>query len=121
MEEKLISLETAKLAKEKGFDWPVRFCYDKCEMLATYVPGEDKNYNNSAYCCNAAQQSLLQKWLRDVKKQDIEITTAGLSGNYYCFVPQTGWGYIYEGSEIKEFPSYEEALEAGLLESLKLV
>lgn len=114
MTEKLISLETAKLAKEKGF-W-ISICPFEW-VTDSGVPTKSGGIENY----QLVPQSLLQKWLRDVKKQDIEITTAGLSGNYYCFVPQTGWGYIYEGTNIKAFPSYEEALEAGLLESLKLV
>lgn len=104
MTETLIKYDTAVLAKEKGFDWIMGL-------------GQFDMMGNEVLC----SQSLLQKWLRDVKKQDIEVLTAGRSGYYYCFVTQTRNGYIYEGREIKEFPSYEEALEAGLLESLKLV
>lgn len=120
MKEQYISLETAKLAKEKGFNWPVEFCYDKCEMLATYFPGGNKNYNNSAYCLNAPTQSLLQKWLRDEKKIFVSPTFIGPDTNKFQYRLDIG-GSGMIGEHSGWFDTFEECLEAGLLASLNLL
>jgi len=109
MIEPLINFETAKLAKEKGCDLPL------------YIL-EDHNNGADILCT----QSLLQKWLRE--KHDIHIyvdTTPTFDSIHpkkwrasikYCFQPfkWTTGKYV-----IKD--TYEEVLETGLQEALKLI
>ena len=112
MEDTLITFETAKLAKEKGFEF---------KIVWEYILGFKDNHERDKYL---PTQSLLQKWLREKYNQHI-----------YLFPLDNGkWGfennsisinldhifinYMYEG---KKYNSYEEALEAGLQEVLKLV
>tara|TARA_R110002012_G_C11328222_1_gene576686 strand:- start:196 stop:495 length:300 start_codon:yes stop_codon:yes gene_type:complete len=97
MKEQLISFETAKLAKEKGFNWPC-LCYRQKsavigdETILEVMEGE-KYYDWNSYpqvpFYSMPTQSLLQKWLREVYNVHIQI--------------------------------YEEALEKGLFEALKLI
>jgi len=118
MTEQLISLATAKLAKEKGFNWNTYNHYDR------------RNYNNQIYevfpVCNigneaipATTQSLLQKWLRDIHKLHIRIT-CNLGDWYFEIDSIPGFISIKSQGE-QEYLSYEEALEAGLKAALNLI
>ncbi|MGK2861904.1 MAG: hypothetical protein ACSLE0_08220 [Chitinophagaceae bacterium] len=130
MKEQLITLETAILAKEKGFDWT-----DDNTICGGYVKngkvinGKKLKPNEWKDCIVfTPTQSLLQKWLRE--KHNIHIEPQ------YSFKYKSSeiewWFYIYPkiggGGRIKYFPqeigenlSYEKALEKGLEEALKLI
>ena len=131
MKEQLISLETAKLAKEKGFNIEVKTYFDikkfgdkPCEFYGRlnandYNSWDDKLKKNiNAGYISAPTQSLLQKWLREVYNIHIAVLPKILPSNeikYYCF----------KGKIKKDFKdlynTYEEALEKGLQEALKLI
>jgi len=104
MNEQLISFETAKLAKKKGFDWVVFGDYTKDGILIHTTP-------TAKY--KAPTQSLLQKWLREEKEIFIDVSYGNLNKKWYYSVSSTGFG------ETKK--DYEEALEAGLKEALNLI
>jgi hypothetical protein len=146
MKEQLITFETAVLAKEKGFD--LEFCNvgwhgdfgdlkgDNYPFLGTY------SFYKSIYCNNKDEhqiqrprQSLLQKWLREVHEiyvySEHDLNPKGNGILYH-----TNWGFINNPttenrndwyrvgggySENEEFKTYEEALEVGLQEALKLI
>ena len=65
MKEQLISSETAKLAKEKGFDEKCLFFYtgDSKELKQINLKGISNS--DTISFCSAPSQSLLQKWLRE--------------------------------------------------------
>ena len=131
MNEQLISFETAKLAKEKGFNIEVKTYFDikkfgdkPCEFYGRlnandYNSWDDKLKKNiNAGYISAPTQSLLQKWLREVHNIHIAVLPKILPSNeikYYCF----------KGKIKKDFKdlynTYEEALEKGLQEALKLI
>lgn len=134
MEEQLISLETAKLAKEKGFDWECNcvFFEDGIDDDLLYYEASAGKTQNSLLeehyfsCddkpfCTAPTQSLLQKWLREVHKIDVYST-------WGTYLEKTVW-YFYNSkisigatfSSKKHWNTYEEALEAGLFEALNLI
>ena len=101
MTEQRVTLDTAKLAKEKGFDIDSCRCGGFPDCICT-----DKS----------PTQSLLQKWLREEKAIHIEI---------YCNA--SGWGWILtklNGTSIKQLsdykflPDFDSALEIGLQEAL---
>lgn len=113
MQETIITFETAKLSKEKGFDLIVRNAYhyngSNCIEITT------KNSENIGI--SAPSQSLLQKWLRDV--HNIEIAVQWFDNCYIKAVakkPFKANTYRVEGID-----TYEEALELGLQEALKLI
>ena len=138
MEEQLISFETAKLAKEKGFEEFVSYCYLKDKKLyGTYsLMNEDdsafidimdgnelENHNSSDFDrYSAPTQSLLQKWLRE--KHHLIIIVA-----YQYEYDSTSYSYwIYKENNslpinqwVNDLNTYEEALEMGLQEALKLI
>lgn len=123
MQEELITFETAKLAKEKGFDVTVPQGYNS-EELDYQRFGLPKGIQ-FGICTNtlptsftAPSQSLLQRWLREVYNIHIAVLPKILPSNeikYYCF----------KGKIKKDFKdlynTYEEALEDGLQEALKLI
>ena len=101
MKEQLISLETAKLAKEKGFNIEVKTYFDikkfgdkPCEFYGRlnandYNSWDDKLKKNiNAGYISAPTQSLLQKWLRDREENIIIVfTMRDFHRNY------NGWYY----------------------------
>lgn len=139
MQEQLIEFKTAKLAKEKGFDWEVNHYYDttncnwhrvsKYENLTNkcWIQEPDgSNCKSRIGWISAPTQSHLQKWLRDVHK--IYLQPILLSQ----LVPESGWGYeltwidkkiktVFNTDESEEYKTCEESLEVGLLEALKLI
>lgn len=132
MEDKLIEYSTAKLAKEKGF----------VVEKYPYYTSPDSIITHSITKCliphyYAATQSLLQKWLREKYKTDITII---VNYNQHKQIKTYRCGIVYikqlsdrqlietffirpEGEKFLfiEFSTYEEALEIGLQEALKLI
>lgn len=119
MIEEIVTLETAKLAKEKGFpndnSWAFARFYSKgCD-------GEFKITPNSNHIddCYAPTQSLLQRWLREV--HDIYISIEWFWKSEYR-VRINDSGIIDHEDEFNyENHTYEEALEKGLQEGLRLI
>ena len=122
MEEQLISFETAKLAKEKGFDLYQTFSYWEGE-LTPHTPGyaledgktsQENYFNFERYY--APTQSLLQKWLREEHNIHlIAYKNINIDGYDWCYITTDGI------TNINSYKTYEEALEVGLQEALKLV
>ena len=132
MEEQKVIFETAKLAKEKGFDIPCENYYD------TYIDDDDidlcnyeenrgsnfaylrKNENDFEY--SAPTQALLQKWLRETYdihidfEYDLEPNMKTINVSF-CVINNKG--SLYE--EKKQYLKYEQALEQGLQKALKLI
>ena len=123
MKETLISFETAKLAKKKGFGW---FGFGEGEKFY-YPPTKELTRNHRGENYPAPTQSLLQKWLREVHK--IHICDEVRWNNFekqeliYEF-------WIKDMREVKASKriytcpstiSYEEALEEALQKALKLI
>jgi len=121
MEEQLISYETAVLTKQRGF------VIDPNEKV--YV---DKKLNNyvahwHAYAkeiISAPTQGLLQKWLREIHKIDV-LPILRSSGKYsydiYHYDTPNQIGERTRYTCMNSFSNYEECLELGLQEALKLI
>ena len=121
MEEKLITHETAKLAKEKGFDnvkykeYEPYYKKDGTHVVWHTLHGKR---NEEEVCCEIPTQSLLQKWLRE--KHNILVIPdydVGKKVFFYWLIQNTELRQGY----YKEFTSWEESFEKGLLEGLKLI
>jgi hypothetical protein len=143
MQEELITFETAKLAKEKGFIIPCENYYvdyvdDDVVDLFNYEEQRGSGFaelcrNNLDYKTSAPTQSLLQKWLREVHNIEVLINRIppeailsskkngkSILNNYNCYV----WSLnnnprIANNGSFHE--TYEEALEVELQEALKLI
>lgn len=115
MKEELITFETAKLAKEKGFDW-----YDDDTVCAGY---DGKNDEKNVIL--SPTQSLLQKWLRETHKLHCS-SDCNASGWFWQYETIEGtfikdWEYGGPDEDSGMWETYEEALEKGLQEALKLI
>lgn len=114
MDEQLIIFETAKLAKEKGFNiFTGKAWIEKEEQELFFTSAYTGVTNGIDY--HAPTQSLLQRWLREVHEIDVNVLPYNKNKKYYEV-----W---VEKSNItwSNFSTYEEALEVGLYESLKLI
>jgi hypothetical protein len=125
MEEQLISFETAKLAKEKGFESKSRYYNGSGELVEVpNIPENDYRYTNNIaqrFRYEAPTQSLLQKWLR--VNHDIHIEIVYWTDNTWS-AQLVGDRFKWEsGDDYEAFgcDTYEEALEIGLQEALKLI
>lgn len=107
-----VKFETAKLAKEKGFN-----------LISTtnnyYSPEGvlDGLWGSSGYY--ACTQTLLQKWLREVHNIDVLIDSVGGKHGYYHILQ-----FVNSGDNINSdynYTTYEKALELGLYQALKLI
>lgn len=156
MKEQLISFETAKLAKEKGFDiLCFNYYFEDGEFKENILTGQNGYYGddyevefeefledwndkmltkkNGGRCfgCSknkgyletfsAPTQSLLQKWLREVHNIHTNVHY-GLTFTFKINGDLKGNDYV-DYSEMDKFwgRTYEEALEKGLQEALKLI
>lgn len=117
MQDQLISFKTAQLAKEKGLDILTR--ENEWDLFTMYMKdgaSYEESLNNLSDCFLAVTQSLLQRWLREKYKIIVEV-------GYYDY---DNWNYSvwnpsrFENSD-PNFQTYEEALEEGLYEALKLI
>jgi hypothetical protein len=123
MTEELVTLETAKLLKEKGFNEP-------CMIAINIEDGRQygTNRTNSELpikVCSHPTQSIAQKWLRETKNIHICVYNCACGYGYEISKADNGTHIIssaYKGTnDGEEWDSYEEALEAGLQEALKLI
>lgn len=123
MTEELVTLETAKLLKEKGFN---EYCKDvisdKGLMMET-IFRTSKDLPKSFYSC--PMQSIAQKWLRETKNLHIEIYRSAVGYGYAIVKADNGTWQEDDDSRGPNdgglWDTYEEALEAGIQEALKLI
>jgi hypothetical protein len=133
MKEQLISFETAKLAKEKGFDelsTVVLYNPPKIDRFNNIIKGiyATRRYNfykqnpcrNGIERVHCVSQALLQRWLREIKFCYVNVQpiiyTGELKASYYQ--PLINQSTI---NIRKKFDTWEEALEEGLKAALNLI
>ena len=130
MKEQLISFELAKLAKQKGFNEPTVFHYTESinpllEVGIAFLK-EDTYLPNVKNSWDAPTQSLLQKWLREKHNifvgVDFDKREDGKPGwAYYAnwqFMDKRPGGWYDENAQ---HDNYEDSMEIGLTEGLKLI
>lgn len=130
MKDELISFETAKLAKEKGFKlgsgWQIRSLYN-LDDESTFC---EKTKETPEYACERCTQSLLQRWLREVHNIDVDIFLVNpLNEPNLIHWEIFGIFNILDGKKLNEgtineyfeYLTYEQALEAGLYTALNLI
>jgi len=130
MEESKVAFETAKLAKEKGFNEPSTHVYtigfnsikkDKIVRKFGNYENNDKLLQpiilskRQIHLALAPTQSLLQRWLREI--HDIYVFIDHSSHHVMHYEVLTDDDHIIGLNT----HSYEEALESGLLRALKLI
>ncbi len=118
MKEVLISLETAKLAKEKGFNEGCFYYYYDGKVIELREHNHLREHNSEMYCWSAPTQSLLQKWLREI--HNLHIMIIPYNNKFIIsllFLDKNGSNTNFD----EEYNTYELALEQGLIEGLKLI
>jgi len=128
MEETFVSFETAKLAKEKGFDI-------HCKKYFNQKNGEcyenmDFPYNSFNGNLFAPTQALLQKWLRGVHNVHVYLNPKfdlinPETVNYFWVILCNKHNKIEQKASYgvggSYWTIYEEALEEALKEALRLI
>ena len=103
MTEELVTLETAKMLKEKGFNW-------KCEHTIS--------------CDNIIRRYDIPQSMSCCTEIDNEPEISYMYGNYWIYDILTIPNHDLVGLSdrpIIRYNTYEEALESGLQEALKLI
>jgi len=123
MKEQLISFKTAKLAREKKCDiYSEEYYYNETKELGVELHA----VCNSSAITKTYPQSLLQKWIKDVHKIHVQPIFQGWADSHYSyhckvhFIEDGIWEYFI-ATKGKNNLAYEEALEIGLQEALKLI
>lgn len=125
--ETIIKKETARLAAEKGFKWPCLYFWSEDENeIYTYDISMNWNYdtvdehNSARY--NAPSQARLQKWLRDIHGMHPHICwLEDWQWNVDVYKWQDENGLLTPPGSGKGHTTFEDALEYGLMEALKLI
>lgn len=130
MEEQLVSLKTAKQAKKAGFKERCHYFFNEgsgWKVQEDYMLRQDK-------IIEAPTQSLLQKWLREVHQIYVQIETDQTTYPKFCYSisrfignpnnlseKEWYWDKLPYNENWSLHREYEEALEEGLQEALKMV
>jgi hypothetical protein len=128
LKELLVSKVTAKLAKEKGFDMLTIYFFleegvykAKKGFSLNKLQYVDWNHNeNTIGFISAPTHALLQQWLREVKNIDVFAYSVRFTG--YIEIGYYTYSIISE-TPVRNyrFDTYEEALDMGLQEALKMI
>lgn len=123
MTEELVTLETAKLLKEKGFNEYCKNVIDINNILRETL--YRTNSDLPKQCFSLPTQSIAQKWLRETKNLHIEIYRSAVGYGYAIVKADNGTWQEDDDSRGPNdgglWDTYEEALEAGIQEALKLI
>lgn len=126
IEESYVSFDTARMLKEAGFDVPTSTHYSNSGEVWQSSAPEDYNDDKSCKACSRPTQALAARWLREVHRIVVDVA---------YIPPHVGrdvWQYFvggmdnmvllgdYEPSD-RKYETYEEAMEAGLQEAIKLI
>ena len=116
--EQFIELSTAKLAKQTGFDWNVGAYYlngyfYRANFYANYNLRILADYKT----ISAPTQSVLQRWLREVKGMYISMNYWYIHNEWRCQVKSQDNSILLNYIE----RTYEAALEAGLQKCLTIL
>lgn len=118
MTEEFVTLETAKLLRKKGFNEYCRFVIGEDRVVSDII----SSWNLPPNSFPAPTQSIAQKWLRETKNLHVEISY--MHGDYWTYdiltIPEHDLVGLSDRPLLR-YKSYEEALEAGLQEALKLI
>ena len=127
--EDYVTYEQAIKLKELGFDWECRKYFNKSNVLKEAFDSYDYNHVIDYFnvSCSAPTLSQAQKWLREVKGIDLDITLYRdidatkdipiIQRYYNC---EIAFGEDEEDLD-EDFPTYEKALSAGIDKSLKIL
>ena len=133
MTEELVTLETAKLLKEKGFNWKCEHTISCDNIIRRYDIPQSMSCSTEIdnepveFLCPVLY--IAQKWLREIR--GVNVWVEPVIGKRWKIsfcdfnspIEESDWmeNEINKGNGYKVYDTYEEALEAGLQEALKLI
>ena len=113
--EQFIEKETAKLAKQAGFDWNVgAYFLNGYFYRANFYANYNLRILADYKTISAPTQAVLQRWLREVKGIYLHIAFDKAENGWYTYIPDTD-------EYSKTYSTFEEALEVALQECLTLI
>lgn len=119
MKENIVSFETAKVLKIKGFNESCSYHYDESGNLKKEV--EENNYNANVAEFSAPTLWDAQKWLRDKKFIHISIEVDFEGYTFSVSVKDEDDMYNEHNYYSKSYDTYEECLDHAISESLDYV
>jgi hypothetical protein len=124
MTDQLVTFETAKLLKEKGFVNESTHYYGGINFNEGDAAREGFTQNNNELyvddVCEAPTQSLAQRWLREAHKLIILIELEGGHDTFGYFIKNNHEQHRWVRTN-DAYPTYELALESALQEALELI
>lgn len=136
MKDELVGIIVAKLAKEKGFNETCIDTFDDEDKptnkynLSIHEDMSDEEIQKEFEVKNSdlvegytarPTQSLLQRWLRERHEIHVEIISKKYKTKVATCIPRT-FKYIINGTySLTVYNTYEDALDEGLLQGLKLI
>ena len=129
IEESYVSFDTARMLKEAGFEANLKTRYveeekDEWAFWASGTKRSDYNYFDDTIACPT--QALAARWLREKHRIVVDVTfiPPSVDGNAWQYfigeMDDMVWKGDFESSD-RKYSTYEEALEAGLKEAIKLI
>ena len=129
IEESYVSFDTAKMLKEAGFD--ARCYVQYSDIGVQWDSTSPSNFNADDWAYSCPTQALAARWLREAHGIHVVITEEAYTNgiNYlwqvliYNPLSVDCWDNKSTGmyGDNGEYKTYEEALEAGLQEAIKLI
>ena len=119
--EQFVSFDTAKMLKEAGFDVP---CFNQYTERGTIWHCDcPENFNKSQCVTSCPTQALAAKWLREVHHYAVCVWYSAEHKKWFYAHGNLDNTMFDEEYSISDFiyDSYEQALEAGLCEVIKLI
>ena len=119
MEEDYVSFETAKLLKEKGFNWNTDKQYNLDKIVGDYDITDRSRYPERYL--DAPTIQMVMKWLREVHHYYIQVMldswACGGHTGYYVVIQRTDNDFemmLQDAVDEVFYQTYEEACEAGI-------
>lgn len=128
IQEEYVSYETAKLLKEAGFDVPCNSYYELEDGEAVRKdcirPYDHNGFGDTI--CSRPTLALAARWLREKHRIVVDVTfiPPSVDGNEWQYFIGEMDDMVWKGdfkSSARKYSTYEEALEAGLKEAIKLI
>ena len=129
IEEQFVSFDTARMLKEAGFEANLKTMYveeekDEWAFWDSGAKRSDYNYFDDTIACPT--QALAARWLREKHRIVVDVTfiPPSVDGDEWQYFIGEMDDMVWEGdfeSSDRKYSTYEEALEAGLQEAIKLI
>ena len=123
IEEQYVSFDTAKLLKEAGFDVPCTSQYS--EGMGVWGVEYPYDFNKDDFGYSRPTQALAARWLRERHRiaLDVAFIPPSVDGDVWQYFVGEMDDMIWEGEYEtgRKYATYEQAMEAGLQEAIKLI